>query len=184
MDGDIGHIEVNSLHSVKILLCYLLNKLNVPITHDELVEIIMDSEIINYFYFSDAIAVLEETGAVIVSEKDGKTVYTLGEKGRMSAEFFSENVHEIFRKRLMTAALRHMSVKRRNAIVDNTITDAPNGCYLNTVIKDSGFDLLKMSIYAPDREQAEFMKDKIFADPVEFYRKVIDFVLDNKEEEP
>ncbi len=184
MDGDIAHIEVNSLHSVKILLCYLLNKLNVPITHDELLEIISDSEIINYFYFTDAVTVLAETGAIIVSEKDGKKVYTIGEKGKMSAEFFADNVPGIFRERLMTAALRYMSVKRRNAIVDNTITDAPNGCYLNTVIKDSGFDLLKMSVYAPDSEQAEFMKNKIFADPVEFYRKVIDFILENEEEKP
>ena len=82
----------------------------------------------------------------------------------------------------MTSALKFMSDKRHSQTVRNEIEEAPNGCYLKTVIRDSGFDLMEMKLYAPDAEQAKFMGDKIHGDPVEFYRRVMEYILSNKEE--
>ena len=51
--------ELNSVHSVKILLCYILEKLNRPVTEEQLRLISEDSGVINYFYYSDALTELE-----------------------------------------------------------------------------------------------------------------------------
>ena len=66
MDDAFSHTEVNSLHSVKILLCYLLNKLDMPVSPDDLLQIVMDSEIINYFYYNDAVCALLDNGALVL----------------------------------------------------------------------------------------------------------------------
>lgn len=183
MDDAFSHTEVNSLHSVKILLCYLLNKLDMPVSPDDLLQIVMDSEIINYFYYNDAVCALLDNGALVLKkDADGGDVYVLGEKGVKSAEYFKDNVSGFFRERLMTSALKFMSDKRHSQTVRNEIEEAPNGCYLKTVIRESGFDLMEMKLYAPDAEQAKFMGDKIHGDPVEFYRRVMEYILSNKEE--
>ena len=42
---------------------------------------------------------------------------------------------------------------------------------------------MHFSIYAPDRDQAEMIKEKIHLNPELFYTNVIGFLLENKEEE-
>ena len=56
--------EMTTVHSVKILLCYLLTKLDRPVAEEQLLEIAEDSGVINYFYLSEAIEDLLKTGAV------------------------------------------------------------------------------------------------------------------------
>ena len=46
---DLTAPEFNSVHGVKVLLCFLLNRLNRDITEEQLYEIVLDSEVINYF---------------------------------------------------------------------------------------------------------------------------------------
>ena len=66
--------EMNSVHSVKILLCYILDKLNRTVTEEQLRLISEDSGVISYFFFSDALEELIANGSVEVTEEDGSTV--------------------------------------------------------------------------------------------------------------
>ncbi|MBQ7783705.1 MAG: DUF4364 family protein, partial [Oscillospiraceae bacterium] len=54
MSQQMTNPELNSVHSVKILLCYILDKLNRPVTENQLRMIAEDSGIINYFFLADA----------------------------------------------------------------------------------------------------------------------------------
>ena len=47
--------QPNDLNSVKILICYLLHHLEEKTESEELYEIAVDSGIINYFYYNEAI---------------------------------------------------------------------------------------------------------------------------------
>ena len=40
---------------------------------------------------------------------------------------------------------------------------------------------MDISLYAPDLDQAEFIKAKINANPSFFYSNVIDYIIDNQE---
>ena len=51
---DINY-ELNDLHSVKVLICHLLNSIHKEVSLEELYEIAVGSEIINYFYYNEAI---------------------------------------------------------------------------------------------------------------------------------
>ncbi len=42
---------------------------------------------------------------------------------------------------------------------------------------------MRISLYAPDREQAELIREKIMLDPAGFYRRVLGYALENKEEQ-
>ena len=41
---------------------------------------------------------------------------------------------------------------------------------------------MRLSLYAPDEEQAKLIREKILLDPAGFYSKVIGFALENEEE--
>ena len=81
--------EMNSVHSVKILLCYILDKLNRTFTEAQLRLISEDSGVISYFFFSDALEELIANGSVEVTEEDGRRIISITEKGRLGSEYFN-----------------------------------------------------------------------------------------------
>ena len=180
--NEFSAAELNDLHDVKVLLCYLLNKLNCPVTEGQLYEIVLDSEVINYFFYTEALEALLKNGSVKKVSRDGEVFIELEEKGRFGADYFNETIHSYFRKRILKAALYYFAKLRRESETDIEIVPTGNGCEVNCTIKDTGFDLMRLSLYAPDEEQARLIKEKIMLDPAEFYRRVIGFALENKEE--
>ncbi len=174
--------EFNSVHGVKVLLCFLLNRINRDITEEQLYEIALDSEVINYFYYTEALAVLLKNESVKRTERDGKTYIELEEKGRQGADYFNDTIPHYFRKQLLKAAMYYFARLDRESKADMEIIPTNNGCEVSCTIKDMNFDIMRLALYAPDEEQAKLIRDKIMLDPNEFYRKIIGFALENEEE--
>ena len=174
--------ELNSVHDVKVMLCYLLDKLKCPVTESQLYEIALDSEVINYFFYTEAMDSLLKNGSVRKIQNDGETYITLEEKGRLGADYFNEYIPHYFRKYLLKSALYYFAKIRRESETDIEILPTHNGCEVNCTIKDTGYDLMRISLYAPDENQANLIREKIMLDPAGFYSRVIGFALENKEE--
>lgn len=175
--------EISTLHSVKIAVCYLLDEIKKPISEQELYEIVMKSEAVNYFHYNQAIDELLKSGAVTKFEENGENYFRLEEKGRQSAECYNDYVPYHFRKRLLKSAFAFFSAQKRDKEAKIDITEAATGYNVDCTIGDDELELMHFSIYAPDRDQAEMIKEKIHLNPELFYTNVIGFLLENKEEE-
>lgn len=175
--------EISTLHTVKIAVCYLLDEIEKPISENELYEIVMKSEAVNYFHYNQAIEELLKSGAVTEFEENGVKFLRLEEKGRQSAECYNDYVPYHFRKRLLKSAFAFFSAQKRDKEAKIVISEAATGYNVNCVIGGDDLELMRFSIYAPDLDQADMIKDKIHLNPELFYSKVIEFLLENKEEE-
>ncbi|MDE5858991.1 MAG: DUF4364 family protein [Oscillospiraceae bacterium] len=176
--------EINSVHSAKVLLCFLLDKLNRPVTAEQLYEIAMDSEVINYFYYTQALDELVKNESVKRIERDNGVYIELEEKGRFGSDYFNETVPYHFRKKLLKAAMYYFARLRRESEADVDVIPTDNGCEVRCVIKDRNFDLMRVSIYAPDSDHGRLIKEKIMLNPTEFYSRIIGYALENEEEQP
>lgn len=174
--------ELNSVHSVKILLCYILDRLNCSVTEEQLRIISDDSEIINYFYFSDALEELIANNSVSVSEKDGMRFFTITEKGRLGSEYFNRSIPLVFRKKLLHTAFSFFAAKEHESMCSCDITETPDGCNVRFILKEKDYDLIDMSFYAPDTEQAKLISEKISANPIEAYKNILGYLLNNPKE--
>lgn len=172
--------ELNSVHSVKILLCYILDRLDRPVTEEQLRLISEDSEIINYFYFSDALEELIKNDSVISEKNENGNVLTVTEKGRLGSEYFNRYIPLVFRKKLLQAAFSFFVDEQNRNVCSCDITDIPEGCNVRFRLHEKSFELIDMTFYAPDKAQAELISDKIMADPVQAYKNILHYLLDNK----
>jgi hypothetical protein len=165
--------ELHTVYEVKVALCFLLEKIPVKVPEQELDKLIFDLDFINYFLYAEA---LEE---LIINDSLARVngFIELREKGREAADVLKKSVHFHYRKRLVEAAFRYNFEREVEQTVKVSIEKANAGVNVNAVIGDGKLELLKMSVYAPDMEQAEFISSKIKANPVEFYRTVLDTLL-------
>lgn len=174
--------EISGIHLVKIAVCYLLDEIEKPILESELYEIVMKSEAVNYFHYNQAIEELLKSGAVSSYEENSEKYLQLEEKGRQSAECYNDYVPYHFRKRLLKSAFAFFSAQKHEKEAKIDITEAATGFNVNCSIGGDELELMRFSVYAPDLDQAEMIKDKIMLNPELFYSNVIGFLLENKEE--
>ena len=79
-------VEIKDVPTLNILLCYLLYKIDRPVETEQLYDIAIGTEVVNYFYYQDSIDYLIKNGLISVeTEDDGKECYILEEKGRECA---------------------------------------------------------------------------------------------------
>ncbi|HOV41774.1 MAG TPA: DUF4364 family protein [Oscillospiraceae bacterium] len=176
-------LELKDLHTVKILLCYLLKKLDRPVTPEQLYEIAVGNEIINYFFYTEAVDELVKNKTFLKEIHNGEEVFVLAEKGKYSIDEFRQYVPKSFRDKLLTCALRYFAKLKRENEVKCEFIELEKGYYVRCRILDIGDDLLDMKIFAPDLEQAKLIRDKIMLNPTDFYSKIMGFALFNTEEE-
>lgn len=176
--------EINSAHTAKILLCFLLGKLNRPVAEEQLYDIAMDSGVINYFYYAQALDELVKNESVKRIERNGETCIELREKGRFGADYFNETVPYHFRKKLLKAAMLYFARIRRENEAEAEVVSTENGCEVRCRIKDRDFDLMRISFYAPDDDHGRVIKEKFLLNPTGFYSRVLNYLLENEEEQP
>lgn len=175
--------EFNSVHGVKLLLCFLLNRLDRDVPEEQLYEIALSSGVINYFYYTEALDGLLENNSVKKRERDGVCYICLEKKGRLGADYFNDSIPYFFRKQLLKTAVYYFARLKRETLADTEILPTKNGFEVSVAIRDADFDVMRLSLYAPDEEQAGLIREKIMLDPNGFYRKIIGFALENREEE-
>ena len=88
--SEYASTEIDELHTVNILICYLLYRLKKPIEPDQLYDIAVNTEIINYFTYQESISYLLKNGSISQETHDGITFYKLTDKGTSGAKTLRE----------------------------------------------------------------------------------------------
>lgn len=179
--AELADTEIKDVPTINILLCYLLYKINKPIENEQLYEIAIGTEIVNFFYYQDSIDYLIKNDLISVSENDGKHFYTLEAKGIECAKRLKNYAPKSYRDRLVLAALRYFArVKAENEMKIEYIP-LKNGYYTQVRCLDNDCDLMDLKLYAPDLTQAKLLGEKIMLNPAGFYGKIVELALSNEE---
>lgn len=172
--------QPTDLNSVKLLICYLLYHIESDIDSDALYEIAVDSGIINYFYYNDAIDELIVNDTIYSkADENGKIFFSLSKKGVQFVKDFSSYVQRSFRDRLMYEAMKYKANISKRACINVRYEDNEDGCSLICSVRDSNKQLIDLTLYTESRFQAELIGEKLTMDASDFYKKFINFLLDN-----
>ena len=177
-------LSLTDTYAVKILLCYFLWQINRPITPDQLTEIATADGILNYFVYTEALNQMLEAGTVTLEEQDGEQYYHLSQLGKAGAEDFKKIVPRSFREKILSSGLRFFAKLKNDRDVKISITEQNKGYIVNCHCSDGNMVLMDLKLFAPDKEQASMLADKIILNPSDFYGKILDFAINNEEYNP
>lgn len=177
-------LSLSDSYAVKILICFFLKQIDRPVTPKQLTEIATDDGIVNYFLYTEAIDSMLQTGIIKSKIIDNVEYYVLTEAGKSGADDFKTIVPRSFRDKILSSGLKLFAKLKYEHDVSCTVSKGEKGYIIDCVCKDMDVVLLDMKLYAPDLEQANLIKEKILLNPSDFYGKILDYALDNKEYEP
>lgn len=174
----VGIGPMTDKYDIKILICYLLKSVNVPLSKEQINYIFQNEQFVNYFSFCDALKDLVDSDHISCKIKETKETYTLLKLGEETADKLQHSLPKSLRDNVVKAAIQLLAKIKKERENEVEIQPYENGYMVNCVMHDDSFDLLRLNIFAPDTLQADKIKEKFLDDPVKVYRGLIKLLLD------
>ena len=158
---------------IKSLICFLLLKIDSPVSRELCREVLQEQGIANYFDVSEAIADLIKSGNISTEFSDDDEVMYLTQIGKGAAELLVKDVPKTVREKAFSSLFDAVVRLRRERETNIEITPSGSGYNVSFTVSDKNDVLMSLSVYAADFNQANEFKSNFLNDPVKVYSGII-----------
>lgn len=160
--------------SGKILLCYILRH-GGPMTFDEINAILQDNGWMNYFAFSQYMQEMSD-GGYIKNTVDRDGYCSVTKKGIELVDELEKSVPYSIRQKAILAALKLRERQYHSDGCNSQISKNENGYEVFCSIGDGSEHLMTISLNLPEKQMAEYIKDRFSKDPLKIYRGLMELL--------
>ena len=164
--GGVAPGGLRSKSDIRILICYLLKSVDAPLSGEDIIRVMQEKALANYFEVNDALSALVSLGN-IRREEDG--TYVLEPQGKSVADNLDVLLPLSVRDKAIAAAMSMLAsakIERENAV---TTTRTDNGYNVSCHISGGDMELMNLTVYVPDLYQARVVKKNFHRDPQRIY---------------
>ena len=165
--GGVAPGGLRSKSDIRILICYMLKSVNAPLSGDDIIKVLQEKSLANYFEASDALSALVSLGNVTREEDN---TYVLTKRGKSVADDLEQLIPSSVRDKAATALLASAKMERENVA---TIVRTENGYNVTCHISGGEMELMSLSVYVPDLYQAREVKKNFHRDPQRVYNLML-----------
>ena len=168
--GGIAPGGLRSKSDIRILICYILKSVQAPLSGEDIINILQEKALANYFEANDALSALEALGNIRRKE-DG--TYVLEPQGESIADNLDVLLPLSVRDKAISAALNMLAnakVERENTVTTQRLE---NGYNVTCHISGGDMELMKLSVYVPDLYQARVVKKNFHREPQRVYNLLL-----------
>lgn len=177
MDAFTAGVEpggLNSTKDIKILCCLLLNCVNQPVQHEQLVEALTVSGLVNYFEVASAISELLLMGNIVQDENG----YAISQSGIEIANTLGNDLPLSVREKAFLELKDLIDYESKSKQINVQIDEADGFYKVTCVLKDdySG-ELYSTSLTVPDRKTAISIRRNFVSHSEELYRITTEILI-------
>ena len=170
-------IELGGLRNreeIRVLICYLLNTLDMPIIKEKLNDAVLENGLANYFEINQAITELLSNACIDTVIKDEEECLVILPRGREIAESLETTLPKTVREKAVNSAIKITTLARSEKENNVEIAKTDDGGYNVTFsLMGAKNELMHLTVYAGDSMQAELLKRKFLEDPIKLYSSII-----------
>lgn len=167
-----------SLTLYKLMIMYMLDNLDFPLTNSQLSEFFVNQGYTSYFHLQQAINELVDSAFLRSEVIRNTTNYHLNESGREALKMFDAKIPEPIKNDIMDYFAKHRFELRRETEITADYYPMKRGEYMvKTQIKERGTVLMELSINVVSKEQAIAICDSWSSKSDAVYCKVMEMLL-------
>ena len=154
----------------KVLILYILNKLNKPIDANNLLTLIASAKEMNYFYFQQFLLDLLENKYIIGYKKDDKTMYKITELGIETLSLTDDLLPGIMKLQADEALKKHVDdVQNTDHAISEFTPISETEFIVTCKILKNNITNFEIKLQATSREEAKQISKKWEANYEEIY---------------
>lgn len=163
---------------VKVLILFILARIETPLDVDQVYEVAYQDESLNYFMLAESMHELVDTGHLSVDEKNH---YTITEKGRKQGAFVEDSLAIPVVEKVSAAIEAKLDQLRRESLLSTSVTQDAQGNWIATLqYADNELPLMTISLFAPNEEHGKLMANNMKKNITDIYKAALDAATDEK----
>lgn len=163
----------------KVLILYILDTIDKPITNNALYELVISIQDINYFYFQQFILDLLENKYISKIQEDdhSEIVYKLTNAGKQTLELTKDMVPGIIKLKIDNTIKGELGeIEEEVSIISEFAPGSKDDFIVTCKIVENNRTIFEVSISAASREQAKFISDNWKENAINIYPKTMDLL--------
>ncbi|MBQ2835410.1 MAG: DUF4364 family protein [Clostridia bacterium] len=168
----------------KVLILYLLNKLQDGIKSDNLYKIVSSANNMNYFYFQELLTDLIESNFVGSFTKDEDTIVKITSDGQNALSLTKSLLPGILKLKADTVFKEELAnIAEQSSIITEYIPKDEKNYTVKCKIVEKNETIFEVATFAGSRDRAKQISDNWKNNANDLYPKIIDLLLngDNNE---
>lgn len=145
----------DALTLYKLIVLYMLDKVDFPLSNSQISEFILDKGYTNYFTLQQAFSELQEAGFIKVKTVRNSSYYMITGEGQKTLEFFGKNISAAIRDDIDAFMSSHKyQLRNENETLADYYQEKPDLYIVRCSIKEKGQTIVDLQLSVPDEEQA------------------------------
>lgn len=165
----------------KLILLYIINKIKMPVSNNQITEIILENNFINYFTLQQYLSELVSSKFLHNTDEEGTQRLKITEKGSKVLDLFgsriSQNKLDVANSYL--TAHREKIKKETTVHADYTIDDK-NNFIVNLNATENGSILINIKLSVGSNKQARELCNKWNSDSSKLYDKIVKMLVNEE----
>ncbi len=161
----------------RILLCYLLDSVDAPVSREQIQDALLGEELANYFLLAEGLGQLLEQGLITGDD----TGYSITESGRTVGKTLADDLPRTIRDAAVRGVIRAQRYAAKEAVHQCEIVKGETGGrQVRCAIVEPAGALFEMNLYMPDTLSAEAVRGKFVESGDEVYALVLAALTDDE----
>lgn len=167
-------------NDIKLLICYILSSIESGLSKKDIISVLQDNSLANYFESTDAFSELVENNIICCTDQENQ-FFSVTEAGKLIADQLEISLPVTVREQVLSATLNLLAKIKRERENTVEIKKLKNGYTVNCHVSGGLLDLMSINLYAPDIMQAKLIKHNFQKNPELVYDCVLALMTDNKD---
>jgi predicted transcriptional regulator len=160
---------------VKVLILFILARIDTPLTSQEIYEVAYQDESLNYFTFAESLPELVDSGHLQV---DDHQRYAITDKGRQQGAFVEDSLAVPVVQKVSAAISEKLTQLRRDGYITTSVTQDEQGYWIATLhYKDDGMPMMTLSMMAPNEALGHSMAANLRRQADLLYKTNLDIAI-------
>lgn len=145
--------EIHTLY--KLIILYLLNRLEGPLTNGQICAFVAEEQYTDYFTVQETLADMVEAQLLETETVRNSTYYHLTEIGKETLSYFIEDISTAIRKDIEAYLKKNkMNLRNENAVLADYCNLEEGGFSVILQIREKESCIIDMKLVVPDERQA------------------------------
>jgi DNA-binding PadR family transcriptional regulator len=165
----------------KLILLYLIDKFDIPLSYNHISKFAVDEASMNYFQLDTYLHEMTEVGYLEKSSNDDSTHYTVTDEGVTALESFIKSIPgDIKTKVTKFAADNHRTAKKDFQNITNYFFDKESDEYIvKCGVYEDNMTLMEINLSVVSKEQALTISNNWKEDTSNLYGQILNLLLNN-----
>lgn len=164
----------------KLLLLFIIDKSNNSLTNNEITELVLKYNYMNYFLIQQYLSELLNSGFIEYKKVNDKEVYSLLEKGKSTLSYFESRIPEDTKNEILSLfSNENDKQKKATQIAGNFYKKSDNEYVVNLKLIENGESLFSLYLNVPTKKQAEHIL-RVWKEKTEYiYKNLLNMLIDD-----